>query len=127
MAIVKLTRARKAVLKAIGEDCNPLDADSIRKSLKDINKVTVYRALSYLESVGLIRRVDLHKDSIYYELTSSHHHHIICDNCGQIEGVDACISDSMFGDLIKYSKKFSSIKSHSLEFFGLCKACSKNL
>ena len=71
---------------------------------------------------GIIRRISLGGKEDRFEMTAMpHHHHAVCRNCGDIKHVD----------LEQYVKKMESqlarqqfkVKSHLVEFFGLCKEC----
>ncbi len=123
---LKTTPARISVLKIFSEKCQPLSAEDISKKLKkkDIDLVTIYRTLSSFEEERILRRVDLHKESQYYELGEHHHHHIVCSRCGFIEELEGCDIEKLVTKLTSGSKDFKIIKDHSLEFFGICKKCS---
>jgi len=123
----KVTPPRIAILSLFSEKCNPLSAEQIFDTLSPkIDLVTVYRTLASFEKKNLLRRVDLHKDSAYFELNSDHHHHhIVCNDCGKIEKFEKCVAESLATTATAHSKHFSEIKGHSLEFFGVCKSCSR--
>jgi Fur family ferric uptake transcriptional regulator len=72
-----------------------------------------------------LKRVNLHKDSIYYELAKHHHHHIICTDCGTLESFEDCNIKNISKSILQNSSKFNSIDHHSLEFFGVCMSCAK--
>ncbi len=127
-ARLKVTPARLAILNLFTEGCKPLNAEDIFSKLKskDINLVTIYRTLGSLEQAGILKRIDLHTESIHYELASHHHHHIVCTKCGDIEGFDICEVENISKKVLIKSSRFNSINQHSLEFFGMCKSCAKN-
>lgn len=124
---LKVTIARQEILRLFSGHCKPMDADTVFKKVEKfgINHVTVYRTLATLETSGILRRVDLRRDSVYYEPTTHHHHHIICTHCGTIEEFHACSIDQLTKRILAQSPRFSSINEHSLELFGACKKCSK--
>lgn len=136
---LKVTPTRLAILNVFSEGCKPVCAEDIyRRLVTDksgsnkkpgahaaANLVTVYRTLISFEMVGILSRVDLHKESAYYELASHHHHHIVCTECGVVEGFDNCDVASISKKALRKSSKFSAIQQHSLEFFGVCKSCVK--
>lgn len=126
-AKLKVTPARVAILKAFSAKCHPLCAEGISFKLKKnkIDSVTVYRTLTTFEEAGIVRRVDLRRDSIYFELTIHHHHHLVCTDCGTIEKISKCDIGLIAEKVIKQSKKFSKIRSHSFEIFGICRPCLK--
>lgn len=124
----KVTPTRLSVLSLFSGDCKPINAEYIFDKLKskDINLVTVYRTLASFEKAGILKRVDLHKESVYYELAYHHHHHIICTDCGVVESFEECGVKNLSKNVLGKSSKFKTINQHSLEFFGLCKSCSKS-
>ena len=123
----KVTPIRLAILKVFSVDCKPINAEYIHEKLKKekVNIVTIYRTLTSFESAGVLKRVDLQKDSVYYELAGHHHHHIICTDCGLVEGFEVCDLDNLTDKVIKGSSDFNRITKHSLELFGVCKKCCR--
>ena len=122
---LKLTPARNSILQIFTDKCMPLCAEDINKKLKknDIDLVTIYRTLTSFEEAGILRKVNLNKESQYYELSEHHHHHIICQDCGFVEKLDGCDIKKTASKLVSKSSNFKVIKDHSLEFFGVCKKC----
>ncbi len=122
---LKATPARIFILQAFSNKCQPLSAEDLSKRLKkkDIDLVTIYRTLSSFGDAGILRKVDLHKESQYYELGEHHHHHIICSKCGFVEELEGCDIEKLASKLVLKSSNFKTIKDHSLEFFGVCKRC----
>lgn len=120
----KVTPARLAILDIFFKSKKPINADSVHKKLKNVNEVTVYRTLSVLEAGGILKKVDLRKDSVYFELAQKHHHHIVCTHCGDMEDIESKEMEKVLGRIVGKSSKFKSIKEHSLELFGLCRACA---
>ncbi len=125
---LKVTPGRLQILNLFNEHgCKPMDAESVYKKLKgkSIDMVTVYRTVTSFEERGILKRVDLHKDSVYYELADHHHHHIVCTACGLIEGFEMCNIDVVSKKALSKSSKFNVINEHSLELFGVCKSCAR--
>lgn len=126
---IKATKIRIAVLDLFSHGCKPLSAsdifDSLRRQKTDL--VTVYRTLTSFENAVILRRVDLRKDSVYFELADHHHHHIVCTLCGRTEEFSQCDIDKLFSKALQRSKNFNTVTGHSFELFGLCNTCSKNL
>ncbi len=114
-----LTKPREAILKVLYESKKPLTAEQIKSKLSKIDKATIYRTLEYFTEFRLILKIDLRGDSFFYEMNDAHHHHIVCRKCRIIEEIEYCeLPNPMI-----YSKKFSFINEHSLEFYGKCKNC----
>lgn len=125
---LKVTPARVAILKAFKKECSPLNADALFEKVKgsNINLVTVYRTLAVFEKYKLIKRIDLHKDSVHYELADgTHHHHMVCTGCGYMEDFETCVVEDFAKEILKDSQRFKRIEEHSLELFGLCATCVK--
>ena len=126
----KITKTRIDILSIFSNDCNPINAEYIYKILKNkrVNLVTIYRTLISFERAGILKRVDLHQESVYYELVGDHHHHhIICLHCKKVSNFDGCkeYSDALILKALKQNKDFDSIYHHSFDLFGICKKCSK--
>ncbi len=127
----KITPARTAILDIFIKNKIPLTAYEICKKLDklktigDINEATVYRTLSSFEKGGILKKIDLRKDRAYFELSNDHHHHIVCTNCGEIEDFkESNEMEIILSQIVKKSSKFKNIKEHSLELFGICRACN---
>lgn len=123
---LKATPAREHILDVFSRDCKPVNADYIIESIKDkvIDEVTIYRTLKSFEEKMIIKRVDLRKESVYYELSHNHHHHIVCTNCGTTESFDGCSIKPIVKKALGKSVKFKNINEHSFELFGICRMCS---
>jgi Fe2+ or Zn2+ uptake regulation protein len=126
----KVTQIRLDIIGIFSNDCKPINAEYIYKILKNrkVNLVTIYRTLLSFEKAGILKRVDLHQESIYYELVKGHHHHhIICLQCKKVSNFDGCKEDSdlLISKALKQNKDFDSISHHSFDLFGICKKCIK--
>ena len=122
----KATLGRIALLEALWHTQKPLAVPALTKSVgRKMNQVTLYRALEALASAGISRRVDLGHAHAHYEFEKSHHHHIICTDCGRVEDITNVNVEKELEKLSHSSKQFNSIYSHNLEFFGSCKSCTK--
>ena len=123
---LKITPARIAILGMFLGGCKPINAEYIYDTVRteDLNLVTIYRTLATFVEKGILRSVNVHMDSVHYELADHHHHHVICTTCGDIEEIDIC-NNSLDSEAIAHSKRFKKIQHHSLEFFGTCNTCSR--
>ena len=126
----KATPARLAILDVFSKIKTPLNAEVIykkilrMKQLKNINEATVYRTLFSLEESGILKKIDLRKNSAYFELSNNHHHHMVCTQCNEIEDFENLELEKILGRIVVKSSKFKNIKEHSLELFGLCRMCA---
>ncbi len=121
----KNTPARSAISNFLINSPSPVDAEQIINYLRSkrlhTNKVTVYRYLDALFKGGILDRIDFGEGKYRYEFKKEHHHHLICNKCARVEDV----SGEYLSDLESKIRKENGflIKSHSLEFYGLCKNC----
>ena len=95
----------------------------LKQSLVKADKTTVYREIEFLLSLGILRELQFDERGKRYEVVSGEHtHHLICTNCNNVE---AAVLDHDLDDVerrIRAQKKFR-VQHHSLDFYGLCKAC----
>ena len=125
--LVKNTPARSAITQFLSSISTPVDVAEIINFLHskklNTNKVTVYRTIDFLLKNGIITRLEFGEGKFRYELNKTHHHHLVCQNCGKVEDVEGVFVEELEKKI--RSKKGFLIKSHSLEFFGLCQNCQK--
>ncbi len=121
----KCTPTRLDIVEIFLKNHKPISADFIFNKLKgDVDEATVYRTLSSFEKCGILKRVDLRKDSIHFELNNNHHHHIVCVKCGDIEDFREIKEiENLLGRVVEKSSRFKIINEHSLELFGVCSKC----
>lgn len=123
------TSRRMLLFATMYGEATPLPVEALFEKLKgQMNRVTVYRILQVFEEKGIVTRVNLRRDREYYELSAfggGHHHHLVCNGCGVVEDVDVPEPKDFEMAILKQSKKFQKITSHSLEFFGKCRSCVK--
>lgn len=114
----KATPQRMAVLAAVAAEQHQ-SLEGIRSRCPGVGLVTVYRALDLLSELGFVRRLDL-GGGPRYELAEDHHHHLICEGCGEISEFERCPVDLQ--GLPKLGGDFE-VRAHSLEVYGTCAAC----
>ncbi len=113
----KATPQRIAVLEALNEEQHQ-SIGELRERCPQVGLVTVYRTLDLLMERGLVRRLDL-GDGPRYELAENHHHHMICESCGDITEFDECPFDPA---RLPPDSAFE-VNSHSVEVYGRCAVC----
>lgn len=123
---IKATAPRKAILALLTKEHKPLTLAHIARKSRDESMASVYRTLELFVRKGLIQIVALGERAMAYELVAgrTHHHHVICVKCGDLEDIAHC-SVPAVKSVLSHSKKFVSLSHHSLEFFGTCKTCVK--
>ncbi|MBU1049720.1 transcriptional repressor [Candidatus Bipolaricaulota bacterium] len=118
----RITPERKLLLRII-EDNAHLDAEEIyriaQKERPQIGLATVYRTLTLLKELGMIRTTDLGENHGHYELRSDEHIHLVCSHCGRVTDIAAPNA------LYKAARQqgFSVLRTH-FEMFGTCQSCT---
>jgi len=122
----RLTPQRIMVLKTLHEADGHISAPDIchrvRAKYPWVNKSTIYRTLELLNELDLVTETELGGDKLYYhQADKGHHHHLICQKCGQIVDIDEDVFASLENTLRKkYS--FSADLKH-LAINGHCLKC----
>lgn len=118
------TEGRLQLLSFLKKAPAPVSVPEVAKHIgKNLVEANVYRALEALSAAGALVRRDMQRGSVHYEYPHSHHHHLICRDCGRTEDVEHCTDKDMEKKVLRSSRAFASVNTHSLEFFGHCKDC----
>lgn len=127
---LRVTAHRLAVLTYVSKVRQPVTVYEIMEVIRkkyNIDQATVYRNLSSLHEVGLIRRLDFNHGHAHYELeTGRASHQLVCSTCETIEKIEGISIDDIVKKMLKKSRKFKNVTTHSMEIYGLCKECVKN-
>ncbi len=124
---LRVTPHRLAIYEFFLKNDTPVSVKALYEKLQKtgIDQVTVYRVVRSLVDASLIKQIDLGEDQAYFEKIDEHdHHHVVCKNCKKIADFTGCEIHPIIARALSQTK-FSSIDSHSLELFGLCKKCTK--
>ena len=132
----RLTTAREAIVDVLNNTRDHLSAEevyfAVHKKYPGIGLTTVYRTLELLVQLGMVFKFDFGDNRARYELAvgpkgTRHHHHLICTSCGRVIDYTDFIDDEI--ELLSLtekglSKKFDfEIKSHLIQFYGICRKC----
>ena len=123
----KITPPRLAVLEVIQREGEHLNPQEILEQAQAIHpqtgRATVYRTLELLTNLGIVRPIYVSDSGPTYIRAEGGHHHLVCSCCGCVVDFEQCVADSMEREL---EERFGfRIKSHLLEFHGLCPHCKK--
>lgn len=122
----KLTPVRKALIEVLLRSSNPLSINDLilKLQLENLspNKTTLYREVSFLKGLEVVQEVEFGDGKKRYEISQSHHHHIVCIKCSVVKDV---VMEKDLNNEEKRILKSMGFKpvGHSLEFFGLCANC----
>ncbi len=122
----RITQSRLAITDILSRTDKPLTVSEIRRSLSQrkvtVDKVTVYRELTFLVREGIAGEVDFGEGAKRFESADRDHHHVVCVNCRRVE--DVVLRHDIAAEERRIAqKKGFTITHHALEFFGLCASC----
>lgn len=121
---LKVTTPRLRVLDIFERSqARHLTAEDVYRALLaesvDIGLATVYRVLTQFEQAGILSRSHFETGKAVYELNAgSHHDHLVCLDCGQVEEFfDAQIEERQ--RTIAQERGFE-LSEHALSLYGHC-------
>jgi|SRR3989344_4298456 len=118
------TEGRLQLLSFLKKTSAPISVPEVCNRIgKNLVEANVYRALEALSAASILVRRDMRQGGAHYEYPHSHHHHLICGDCGRTEDVEYCDARRIENKVLENSRTFAKINTHSLEFFGHCKDC----
>jgi Fur family ferric uptake transcriptional regulator len=126
LAGYRLTGPRRLLAALIaGQDGHFTAADLVveaRARRLGVGRATVFRTLEVLEQIGAVERLDLPSgEHAYVACQRTHHHHVICSNCGRTSAIDDAGLRVVVGEIAR--RTGYRVDGHRLELFGLCPAC----
>ncbi len=124
---LRVTDHRVLIFKTLSKSRNGMSVEEIFQKVDkrgNIDQATVYRNLSSLVKVGLIRKTDFNLGKSFYELEQGIVVcRFVCSVCHQIEKTDNKQVVDSLKKIYKNSKKFKNTTLSSVEFYGVCKKC----
>jgi Fur family ferric uptake transcriptional regulator len=121
------TWQRDAVREALTTSEGFVSAQSLHSSLhasgSPIGLATVYRALADLATEGEADSLQQEGESLFRACTpGSHHHHLICRNCGLTVEIEADAVEN-WAQQVAAEHGFTK-PNHIVDVFGLCADCT---
>jgi len=93
----------------------------LRKHAVAADFSSVFRAVTWLQELGVIAQVTLGDGRLRYEMAGHHHDHVRCDGCGAVSPIPKCVLEGA-GSRVEKGTGFV-VSGHRLVFSGLCPAC----
>ena len=126
----RLTAPRRSVAALIaGRDGHFTAGDLVaeaRVRRLGVGRATIFRTLEVLETIGAIERLDLPSgDHAYVVCRRTHHHHVVCSQCGRTNEIDDGDLRAVVNEIARRTRY--RVDDHRLELFGLCPACVASL
>jgi Fur family transcriptional regulator, ferric uptake regulator len=126
----RLSGPRSAVVETLADlGCSVTAkeiADTLHERGQDVGVASIYRTLELLDKLRLTRRVDAAEGVARYEPVEpngAHHHHIVCDTCGEV----VAFEDSGLEKAIERlaGRVDFSIDAHDVTLRGECPSCRR--
>lgn len=122
----RVTDPRRAVVEVLAEGHQHLSHAEILDAAKikypEIGRATVYRTLELLTEMGIIHATYMgDANQRFIVPMGGHHHHMVCNNCGKVQDLDACHFSHALRTLSQETG--FKIESHLVELFGTCPNC----
>lgn len=121
--------ARASVVRTLGrQDCCLTArelADRLRDEGDEVGIASIYRALEVLGELRLVHRMDAGEGVVRYEPampSGEHHHHIVCDRCGQVAAYEDERLEQAIGSLA--DRLSWTVDRHDVVLRGTCPACA---
>jgi Fe2+ or Zn2+ uptake regulation protein len=124
---LRMTRQRQVILEELRKVKTHPSADElyekVKRRLPRISLGTVYRNLEILTRVGEIQHIEIGSAMKRFDGNTQNHYHVRCIRCARVDDVPIGplkqVEDYLAGSTDYH------ITGHRLEFFGLCRKCSK--
>lgn len=122
----RLTGPRQALVQILAARDHHFSAQEAWEEVQahgiEIGRATVFRTLDLLTELGILDRVHAGDGCHRYVVCEpSHHHHLMCTDCGRVQPFDAGEVEGQIGKLAE-AMGFSVI-THHLELIGRCAEC----
>ena len=121
----RLTPQRQLVLEAVGQIGHATPEQvlaAVQRTAVGVNVSTVYRTLSLLEELGLVRHTHLSHGASTFSLASEGEHvHLVCRDCAAVQELPADDVDDLAKRLLQEHGFVLDIGHAAL--FGTCAAC----
>ncbi len=124
---LRLTHQRLEVVREVAQTDEHPDVETIYRAVRarvpTISLDTVYRTLTVLGRLGLVKRVTATPGPMRYDANTAHHHHFVCTRCGLVRDVDDEGLDAVRAP--HSTASLGSVESIEVQLRGVCIDCRK--
>jgi Fur family ferric uptake transcriptional regulator len=125
MAGLRPTPQRVAIIRALEGKDRPVTAQALHGEVRGTagpGLATVYRTLRALADAGLAEAFAAGESEQAYKLCEpAHHHHLICERCGQVISIPSCEVGGWATDVGR--RRGFTVTGHRADVYGLCRRC----
>jgi len=128
----RYTAGRRAIVDVLEHTDRPLTIPEILAADATLASSSVYRNLAALEQAGVVTKVVTAHEHARYELSEAfghHHHHLVCDECGQVD--DVTLPDQVEAALDQALRRAArklgyQVGDHRVDLSGVCPDCQSH-
>jgi Fur family ferric uptake transcriptional regulator len=121
------TPQRVAIIEALEGKERPVTAQDLHDELRGRGApglATVYRTLRALAKAGTAETFEAEPGEMAYKLCEVvHHHHLICERCGDVETIPSCEVEDWAATVAK--RRGFRVTGHRADVYGLCARCRR--
>jgi len=125
----RYTSSRRALVETLAAAGRPLSIPEILSTKPSIPQSSAYRNITALIDAKVVRRVAGSDDHGRFELAedlAGHHHHLICECCGQVLDITASPRlEKALAEAARVAEEETgfSVDDHRMDLVGTCQAC----
>lgn len=122
---LRLTKPRTEIFNTLKSFNKPMSIIDIINACSSVDKVSVYRTIDLFTKLRIVSMIP-HGWKHLYELAepfSPHHHHLVCEKCGNLTEIHSKKLESMITNLTHEHGFMAS--GHHFEITGLCSECTR--
>ena len=122
----RLTTPRQAIIKMVAPRQDHFSAQEVWEDVKlrysGIGRATVFRTLDLLTELGVLNRIHTGDGCHRYTVCeTTHHHHLMCVDCGSVLSLEAGGIESQIRKMA--AEAGFDLLTHHLELVGRCAEC----
>ncbi|MGH2662581.1 MAG: Fur family transcriptional regulator [Actinomycetota bacterium] len=123
----RITPQREAILEevlATRGHITPQDvARRVQRRMPAVNPSTVYRTMTMLEAVGVVRHAHLEGGAEYHRTDHEEHVHLTCSRCGAEDDLSMEEAESLKGVIRRHHGFLPDLAHFAIS--GLCASCQR--
>ncbi|RLA72973.1 MAG: transcriptional repressor [Epsilonproteobacteria bacterium] len=123
---LKVTPQRLGILSLMEKEGHVSVEDlftKIKKTFPSISLATLYKNMTAMISVDLVKEVTIPNMKAKYEIIKAEHSHVLCEKCGEFKDIDLDMSG-----VLKTAKENSHYEMHHVDLVlsGICPECQSS-
>lgn len=127
----RYTRSRRQIVEALHGESDPQTIVQLLDNAPGLAQSSAYRNLAILEDADVVHRIVTSENHAHFELTEeitgSHHHHLVCTDCGTVldMGLSASLERQLHDELAEAATARGFIGTHHrIDLVGVCADCT---